>query len=179
MNLSSLKQLVISSIRLYERGHFVIRRKIFAFRTCLERKGFSSRPLLQTGFQQPRIRIACIIDQSTKSSHATITRLTCEKRTINFYSSAPCARVKRFVMTRIYLENSQRYINQTIDNQLTRRNTTKIKTLMRFMKIIRYFEYGSYLRSYEDYLRSENNARKRNSGLYGMTSAITMQRSNN
>ena len=50
---------------------------------------------------------------------------------------------------------------------------------MRFMKIIRYFEYGNYLRSYEDYLRSENNARKRNSGLYGMTSAITMQRSNN
>ena len=50
-----------------------LRRKIFAFRTCLERKGFSSRPLLQTGFQQPRIRIACIIDQSTKSSHATIT----------------------------------------------------------------------------------------------------------
>ena len=45
------------------------------------------------------------------------------------------------------------------------------------MKIITYFEYGSYLRSYEDYLRSENNARKRNSGLYGMTSAITMQRS--
>ena len=158
----------------------MIRRKIFAFRTCLERKGFSSRPLLQTGFQQPRIRIACIIDQSTKSSHATITRLTYEKRTINFYSSAPCARMKRFVMTRIYLENSQRYINQTIDNQLTRRNTTKIKTPMRFMKIIRYFEYGSYLRSYEDYLRSsENNARKRNSGLYGMTSAITMQRSNN
>lgn len=111
----------------------MIRRKIFAFRTCLERKGFSSRPLLQTGFQQPRIRIACIIDQSTKSSHATITRLTYEKRTINFYSSAPCARVKRFVMTRIYLENSQRYINQTIDNQLTRRNTTKIKTPMRFM----------------------------------------------
>lgn len=157
----------------------MIRRKIFAFRTCLERKDFSSRPLLQTGFQQPRIRIACIIDQSTKSSYATITRLTYEKRTINFYSSAPCARVKRFMMTRIYLENSQRYINQTIDHQLTRRNTTKIKTPMRFMKIIRYFEYGSYLGSYEDYLRSENNARKRNSGLYGMTSAITMQRSNN
>ena len=48
------------------------------------------------------------------------------------------------------------------------------------MKIIRYFEYRSDLRSYEDNLRSsENNARKRNSGLYGMTSAITMQRSNN
>ena len=105
--------------------------------------------------------------------------LWASERTINFYSSAPCARVKRFVMTRIYLENSQRYINQTIDHQLTRRNTTKIETPMRFMKIIRYFEYGSYLRSYEDYLRSENNARKRNSGLYGMTSAITMQRSNN
>lgn len=37
---------------------------------------------------------------------------------------------------------------------------------MKFMKIIRYFEYRSDLRSYEDYLgSSENNARKRNSGL--------------
>ena len=90
----------------------MIRRKIFAFRTCLERKGFSSRPLLQIGFQQPRIRIACIIDQSTKSSHATITLVNLREKNNKCLLFCSLCSGETFCDDK----NSQRYINQTIDN---------------------------------------------------------------